>query len=104
MADEAKGVAGVGVDERVKSLEEALSVEKAKNEVLMEQILKAENGLAEAVSAFASPQDAMSATLSAMVKKFGWASATNTLVTAAESCADGSFSEKDSASVKQVGP
>jgi len=40
----------------------------------------------------------------AMVKKFGWASATNTLVTAAESCADGSFSEKDSASVKQVGP
>ena len=47
MADEAKGVVGVGVDERVKSLEEALSVEKAKNEVLMEQILKAENGLAE---------------------------------------------------------
>jgi len=47
MADEAKVVAGVGVDERVKSLEEALSVEKAKNEVLMEQILKAENGLAE---------------------------------------------------------
>ena len=47
MADEAKGVAGEGVDERVKSLEEALSVEKAKNEVLMEQILKAENGLAE---------------------------------------------------------
>ena len=47
MADEAMGVAGEGVDERVKSLEEALSVEKAKNEVLMEQILKAENGLAE---------------------------------------------------------
>ena len=47
MADEAKGVAGEGVDERVKSLEEALSVEKAKNEVLMEQILKAENTLAE---------------------------------------------------------
>ena len=47
MADEAKGVAGEGLDERVKSLEEALSVEKAKNEVLMEQILKAENGLAE---------------------------------------------------------
>ena len=47
MADEAKGAAGEGVDERVKSLEEALSVEKAKNEVLMEQILKAENGLAE---------------------------------------------------------
>ncbi len=47
MADEAKGVVGVGVDERVKSLEEALATEKAKNEVLMEQILKAENGLAE---------------------------------------------------------
>ena len=47
MADEAKGAAGEGLDERVKSLEEALSVEKAKNEVLMEQILKAENGLAE---------------------------------------------------------
>ena len=47
MADEAKGAVGVGVDERVKALEEALSVEKAKNEVLMEQILKAENGLAE---------------------------------------------------------
>ncbi len=47
MADEAKGAAGEGVDERVKSLEEALSLEKAKNEVLMEQILKAENGLAE---------------------------------------------------------
>ena len=47
MADEAKVVAGVGVDERVKSLEEALSVEKAKNEVLMEQILKSENTLAE---------------------------------------------------------
>ena len=48
--------------------------------------------ITEAVSAFASPQDAMSATLSAMVKKFGWASATNTLVSAAESCADGSCS------------
>jgi len=47
MADEAKGVVGVGVDDRVKSLEEALATEKAKNEVLMEQILKAENGLAE---------------------------------------------------------
>ncbi len=56
--------------------------------------------IAEAVSAFASPQDAMSATLSAMVKKFGWASATNTLVTAAESCADGSCSEKDNDAVK----
>ncbi len=47
MADEAKGVVGVGVDERVKSLEEALSLEKAKNEVLMEQVLKSENTLAE---------------------------------------------------------
>jgi len=56
--------------------------------------------MAEAVSAFASPQDAMSATLSAMVKKFGWASTTNTLVTAAESCADGSCSEKDNDAVK----
>jgi hypothetical protein len=45
MADEAKGTEGV--EERVKSLEEALSLEKAKNEVLMEQVLKAENGLAE---------------------------------------------------------
>jgi len=56
--------------------------------------------IAEAVSAFASPQDAMSATLSAMVKKFGWASATNTLVSAAESCADGSCTEKDNDAVK----
>ena len=47
MADEAKGTAGEGVDERVKSLEEALSLEKAKNEVLMEQVLKSENTLAE---------------------------------------------------------
>ena len=45
MADEAKGTEGV--EERVKSLEEALSLEKAKNEVLMEQILKSENTLAE---------------------------------------------------------
>ena len=43
MADETKGVAGAGMEERVKSLEEALSVEKAKNEVLMEQILKSEH-------------------------------------------------------------
>jgi len=50
--------------------------------------------IAEAVSAFASPQDAMSATLSAMVKKYGWASATNALVSAAESCADGSCSDE----------
>ena len=47
MADEAKGAAGEGIDERVKSLEEALSLEKAKNEVLMEQVLKSENTLAE---------------------------------------------------------
>jgi hypothetical protein len=47
MADEAKGAAGEGVDERVKSLEEALSLEKAKNEVLLEQVLKSENTLAE---------------------------------------------------------
>jgi len=45
MADEAKGAEGV--EERVKSLEEALSLEKAKNEVLMEQVLKSENTLAE---------------------------------------------------------
>jgi len=47
MADETKGVADAGTDERVKSLEEALSLEKAKNEVLMEQVLKSENALAE---------------------------------------------------------
>lgn len=47
MADETKEVAGAGTDERVKSLEEALSLEKAKNEVLMEQVLKSENTLAE---------------------------------------------------------
>ena len=104
MADEAKGVAGEGVEEHVKSLEEALSLEKAKNEVLMEQILKAENGLAEKdVEGFADVipnedrefwrgQFRKSATLSTMVKKFGWDSATNTLVSAAESCADGSCS------------
>jgi len=37
---------------------------------------------------------------SAMVKKFGWASATNTLVSAAESCSDGSCSEKNNDAVK----
>lgn len=48
MSDEVKKVEGGAVpDDRVKSLEEALATEKAKNEVLMEQILKAENGLAE---------------------------------------------------------
>ena len=50
--------------------------------------------IAEAVSAFASPQDALGATLSAMVQKYGWAAATNTLVSAASSCADGSCSLK----------
>ena len=48
MGEEVKKVEGGAVpDDRVKSLEEALATEKAKNEVLMEQILKAENGLAE---------------------------------------------------------
>jgi hypothetical protein len=47
MAEEAKGAAGAGLEERVKSLEEALAMEKAKNEVLMEQVLKSENSLAE---------------------------------------------------------
>ncbi len=47
MEDEVKGAAGEGLDERVKSLEEALSLEKAKNEVLVEQVLKSENTLAE---------------------------------------------------------
>ena len=38
---------GAGQEDRVKSLEDALGLEKAKNEVLMEQILKSENTLAE---------------------------------------------------------
>ena len=38
---------GAVTDDRVKELEEALATEKAKNEVLMEQILKSENTLAE---------------------------------------------------------
>ena len=48
MADEVKKVEG-GADpvDRVKSLADELALEKAKNEVLMEQVLKAENGLAE---------------------------------------------------------
>ena len=50
--------------------------------------------IADAVSAFASPQDALGATLSAMAQKYGWASATNALVSAAESCSDGSCSVK----------
>ena len=48
MGDEVKKVeGGAGPDDRVKSLEEALATEKAKNEVLMEQVLKSENTLAE---------------------------------------------------------
>jgi len=48
MGEEVKKVeSGAGPDDRVKSLEEALATEKAKNEVLMEQILKSENSLAE---------------------------------------------------------
>jgi len=48
MGEEVKKVeGGAGAEDRVQSLEEALGLEKAKNEVLMEQILKAENGLAE---------------------------------------------------------
>ncbi len=42
-----KAEAGAKPDEGVKSLEEALALEKAKNEVLMEQILKSENALAD---------------------------------------------------------
>ena len=42
-----KGEAGGGLEARVKSLEEALVLEKAKNEVLMEQILKSETTLAD---------------------------------------------------------
>jgi hypothetical protein len=48
MGEEVEKVeSGAGPDDRVKSLEEALATEKAKNEVLMEQILKSENSLAE---------------------------------------------------------
>ena len=49
--------------------------------------------IADAVTAFASPTDALSATLSALVKKYGWSAATNALVSAASSCADGSCSD-----------
>lgn len=44
----------------------------------------------KAVSSFASPQDALGATLSALVKKYGWGETTNVLSAAAASCADGS--------------
>ena len=48
MGEELKKLeAGAKPDESVKTLEEALALEKAKNEVLMEQILKSENTLAE---------------------------------------------------------
>jgi len=50
--------------------------------------------ITDAVAAFASPQDALGATLSALVKKYGWSSATNVLVSAAESCVDGACSDK----------
>ena len=50
--------------------------------------------ITDAVAAFASPQDALGATLSAMAQKYGWASATNALVSAASSCTDGSCSAK----------
>ena len=48
----------------------------------------------KAVAAFASPQDAMSATLESLVKKFGFGAATNAVVEAGKACADGSCSDK----------
>ena len=45
--------------------------------------------MADAVASFASPQDAMSASLEALVKKFGWGASTNVLAEAAGACADG---------------
>ncbi len=47
MGEEVKKVEGAGPEERVTALQEELSLEKAKNEVLMEQILKSENTLAD---------------------------------------------------------
>ena len=48
MGEELKKVEeGAKPDEGVKTLEEALALEKAKNEVLMEQILKSETALAD---------------------------------------------------------
>ena len=47
MGEQVKVEGGAVTDDRVKELEEALATEKAKNEVLMEQILKSENTLAE---------------------------------------------------------
>lgn len=48
MGEEVKMVeGGAGLEDRVRSLEEELATEKAKNEVLLEQILKSENTLAE---------------------------------------------------------
>ena len=50
--------------------------------------------MADAVASFASPQDAMSASLEALVKKFGWGASTNVLAEAAGACADGSCDVK----------
>lgn len=50
--------------------------------------------IADAVSAFASPTDALGAALSAMVEKYGWSSTTNALGSAAASCAGGSCGDK----------
>ena len=47
----------------------------------------------KAVSAYATPQDALGYTLKALVKKYGWGGATNALTTAAAACADGSCTE-----------
>ena len=47
MGEQVKVEGGAVTDDRVKELEEALATEKARNEVLMEQILKSENTLAE---------------------------------------------------------
>ena len=47
MGEQVKVEGGAVTDDRVKELEESLATEKAKKEVLMEQILKSENSLAE---------------------------------------------------------
>ncbi len=50
MADgnDAAGAAGAGTDaELIRGLQEALAVEQAKNQVLMEQLVKAEDALAD---------------------------------------------------------
>lgn len=44
----AAGAAGAGTDaELIRSLQEALAVEQAKNQVLLEQLMKAEDALAD---------------------------------------------------------